>query len=76
MLALPVDRPDFAETTSLGAAMLAGLGCGMFDSLDDAVMMRGTIRTFEPQMEPEVRAVRLAGWRDAIGRVVATPFLS
>ena len=71
MLALPVDRPDFAETTALGAAMLAGLGCGMFPSLDDAAAMRGTVRTFEPQMEPEVRAVRLAGWREAIRRVLA-----
>jgi len=48
----------------------------MFASLDDAVMMRGTIRTFEPQMEPEARATRLAGWRDAITRVVATPAVS
>ncbi|WP_275429744.1 FGGY-family carbohydrate kinase, partial [Proteus mirabilis] len=30
ILAIPVDRPDFAETTALGAAMLAGIGCGMF----------------------------------------------
>lgn len=70
MLALPVDRPDFAETTALGAAMLAGVGCDMFGSLDDAVMMRGTIRTFEPQIEPGARAARLAGWHDAIGRVL------
>lgn len=76
ILALPVDRPDFAETTALGAAMLAGLGCGMFASLDDAAMMRGTIRTFEPQMEPEARATRLAGWRDALVRVLATPVVS
>ncbi|WP_010544903.1 glycerol kinase [Sphingomonas elodea] len=76
ILALPVDRPDFAETTALGAAMLAGVGCGMFASLDDAAMMRGTFRTFEPQMEAPVRATRMAGWRDALARVVAHAALS
>ena len=29
MLALPVERPRFAETTALGAAMLAGVGAGL-----------------------------------------------
>ncbi len=40
ILAIPVDRPDFAETTALGAAMLAGIGCGMFTDLG-AARMRG-----------------------------------
>ena len=30
MLALEVERPRFVETTALGAAMLAGLGAGLF----------------------------------------------
>lgn len=71
MLALPVDRPDFAETTALGAAMLAGVGCGMFASLEDAAAMRGGIRTFGPALDPGQRQQRLDGWRAAIGRVLA-----
>ena len=30
MLGLPVERPDFVETTALGAAMLAAVGAGLF----------------------------------------------
>ena len=35
-LGLPVERPANVETTALGAAMLAGLGCGLFASLSEA----------------------------------------
>ncbi|WP_448664334.1 FGGY family carbohydrate kinase [Sphingomonas sp. CJ20] len=71
MLALPVDRPAFAETTALGAAMLAGVGAGLFAGLEDAATMRGQIRTFEPQLDATARDARLAGWSRAIATVVA-----
>ena len=71
MLALPVERPAFVETTALGAAMLAGVGCGMFASLEQAAAMRGEVRRFQPAMEAPTREARLEGWRDAIGRVLA-----
>lgn len=70
MLAIPVDRPDFAETTALGAAMLAGVGCGMFASLEEAAVMRGAARAFEPAISEEARAARLAGWQRAVTGVV------
>jgi glycerol kinase len=70
MLDLPVERPGFVETTALGAAMLAGVGCGMFGSLEEASAMRGTVQRFEPVMGAEVRDARLAGWRDALERVL------
>jgi glycerol kinase len=71
MLALPVERPAFTETTALGAAMLAGVGCGMFASLDDAAAaMRGTVRTFDPAIDPAARERRLAGWKDAVASVI------
>jgi glycerol kinase len=72
MLGLPVERPVNVETTALGAAMLAGVGCGMFGSLDEAAAMRGPVRTFEPAMEPEVREARLAGWRTALTAALNT----
>src|SRR3546814_3145003 len=50
MLNLAVERPAFVETTALGAAMLAGVGCGMFSSLEEAVPMRGNVVLFEPRM--------------------------
>jgi len=70
VLGIPVDRPDFAETTALGAAMLAGLGCGLFASLEEAAAMRGEGRTFEPAMDPGARELRLAGWRAAVERLL------
>ncbi|MBX3564702.1 MAG: glycerol kinase [Sphingomonas sp.] len=70
MLDLPVDRPDFAETTALGAAMLAGVGCGLFANLEDAAKMRGPEATFEARIDAEARGRRLAGWKAAVERVV------
>jgi glycerol kinase len=70
MLDLPVERPDFVETTALGAAMLAGLGCGMFASLEEAAAMRGEVRGFEPAMPAEVRTLRLETWAAAVERVL------
>jgi glycerol kinase len=70
MLALEVERPDFVETTALGAAMLAGVGAGLFGSLGEAAAMRGAVRRFEPEMAQEVRAARLAGWKKAVAGVL------
>jgi glycerol kinase len=70
MLGLTVERPGFVETTALGAAMLAGVGCGMFDSLEAASAMRGAVERFEPAMADAVREARLAGWKKAVARVL------
>ncbi len=69
VLGVPVERPDFAETTALGAAMLAGVGCGLFGSLAEAAVMRGDVQRFEPSMDAVTRATRLGGWREAVARV-------
>lgn len=63
MLEIPVERPADTETTALGAAMLAGLGAGMFASLEEAAAMRRTSRTFTAAMDSTARERRLAGWR-------------
>ena len=66
VLGLTVERPRFAETTALGAAMLAGVGAGLFRDLDEASAMRGAVELFEPALEADERARRLAGWADAV----------
>ena len=67
ILALEVDRPDFVETTALGAAILAAVGCGLFATLDDAApAMRGAARCFSPQIDEAARAERLVRWRKAL----------
>lgn len=70
ILALTVERPAFAETTALGAAMLAGVGRGLFADLEDAITMRGRIECFEPRLNEEARRARLDGWNTAIASVV------
>ena len=72
VLDIAVERPRLAETTALGAAMLAGVGCGWFaDLAAAAAAMRGEVRCFAPTLAADRRAVRLAGWRDAVAGVVA-----
>lgn len=67
LLDLPVERPDFVETTALGAAMLAAKGAGLVASLEDAsAAMRGSLETFTPSMDDAVRQTRLAAWRNAL----------
>src|SRR3546814_1125186 len=61
MLDLPVERPADVETTALGAAMLAGIGAGLFASLDEAAAMRPATRRFTPALAPADRDRRLAG---------------
>jgi len=70
ILGITVERPAFAETTALGAAMLAGVGCGLFAGLEDASAMRGTVETFEPEIEAKSRERRLEGWQRAVENVV------
>jgi glycerol kinase len=70
VLGVPVERPDFVETTALGAATLAGLGAGLFADLAGAVRaMRGGTRAFVPSKDDAWRADRLARWRRALANV-------
>ncbi|MFN9934817.1 MAG: FGGY-family carbohydrate kinase, partial [Hyphomonadaceae bacterium] len=71
ILAIDVERPHFIETTALGAAMLAGVGCGLYGSLEDAAIMRGKVERFNPAMANPIRQTRLSGWADALKRVLA-----
>ena len=70
ILALEVTRPDFVETTALGAAMLAAVGAGIYPSLEDAAQaMIGETSSFTPQMDEPTRAARKAGWQAAISKL-------
>jgi glycerol kinase len=48
--------------------MLAGIGCGMFSSPEEAATMRGAVQCFQPQLGPPARQERLARWREALDR--------
>jgi glycerol kinase len=70
MLGIDVERPGFIETTALGAAMLAGVGAGLYPSLSDAAKMRDGVTRFQPKMDAATRNTRLDGWADALARVL------
>jgi glycerol kinase len=70
VLGIPVERPDLVETTALGAAGLAGLALGLWQSTDHFVERRHFTR-FEPQMEGSKRESNRAGWHRAVDAALA-----
>lgn len=70
VLAVPVRRPEVTETTALGAAYLAGLQVGVFDSVEDIAARWKIDRAFEPDMASENREKLLQGWGRAVSRVL------
>jgi glycerol kinase len=69
ILGLPVERPANTESTVLGAAFLAGLQSGMFDSIDDIGALWSKSAVFEPEMDTARRAELYDGWQAAVRRV-------
>ena len=71
LLGIPIDRPAMAETTALGAAFLAGLSAGVWESMDELKKLRKSEHIFYPQQSRETefsvwhRAVeRAKGWAE------------
>lgn len=69
ILGCRVMRPACIETTSLGAAYLAGLATGYWKNKEDVKANCRIEREFEPVMDQETRAELLAGWKKAVSRV-------
>ncbi|MCU6434329.1 glycerol kinase GlpK [Undibacterium sp. Jales W-56] len=69
LLGIPVIRPKVTETTALGAAYLAGLGVGVYDSVEECAAQWQTERTFLPVMGREQAADLMQQWELAVGRV-------
>jgi glycerol kinase len=67
----PIERPEVVETTALGAAYLAGLGSGLFASLDEVAASWRCERRFEPHIGTDERDAKYAGWKEAVGRVLS-----
>lgn len=65
-----VRRPVVAETTALGAAYLAGLATGYWNSLDDIARNWALDREFQPRMDAAQRDQRYARWTRAVGRAL------
>ncbi|WP_310496318.1 glycerol kinase GlpK [Sandarakinorhabdus sp.] len=70
-LGVPVERPRVIETTAMGAAMLAGVGAGLFaDLASAAAQMAAADRTFLPTSDSAARAARRAVWAQAVSRTL------
>jgi glycerol kinase len=70
LLGLPVEVAQEQETTALGAAVLAGLGLGIWRSTDDVAARRRPGAVYEPRLpREEVERLR-TGWRDAVARSI------
>ncbi|HWD64455.1 MAG TPA: glycerol kinase GlpK [Solirubrobacteraceae bacterium] len=67
MLGVPVVLPEVPETTSLGAALLAGVGIGRW-TIDDVASGWRERRRFEPRMSDDQREQLLGQWRRAVDR--------
>ena len=70
ILAAPVDRPAYLETTAVGAAYLAGMNIGLYPDAAAFGAAWTAERRFEPVMTDEERARKYRGWQDAIARAL------
>lgn len=72
VLQLPVVRPETVETTALGAAFLAGLGAGVYTSLQEIEVLWRAQRRFDPSGDSRITDRLYAGWQQAVERVRST----
>jgi glycerol kinase len=70
ILEIRVTRPQILETTALGAAYLAGLQAGVYDSMETLAQSWRLDRHFDPAMSDRERRLCLGGWDAAVGRVL------
>ena len=66
LLRVPVKRPRVSETTALGAAYLAGLAVGFWESLKQLSGQEQVDRMFVPNMPQEQSARLYKGWQRAV----------
>lgn len=65
---VPVIRPAITETTALGAAFLAGLSTGVWESCEEISALWRVDRVFEPSMTADRREYLMNQWARAVGR--------
>jgi len=68
---MDIERPSELESTARGAAMLAGVGAGIFPDASNAAQMVRVQSKFQPTMTAAKRESALARWQDAVERAKA-----
>lgn len=71
ILNVPVERPTISETTALGAAYLAGLAVGYWESEQEIAQQWAIDKSFEPKMEEATRESLYNGWKKAVKAAMA-----
>jgi glycerol kinase len=71
ILQVPVIRPTVTETTALGAAYLAGLGTGYWNSVEELQQQWAVDRRFDPDMDAAHAQDLLKGWQRAVKAAIA-----
>jgi glycerol kinase len=71
ILSAPVDRPVILETTALGAAYLAGLGCGLLPPPEEFSSSWKRDKRFTPDLDEAIRSRKYHGWQDAVRRTLS-----
>ncbi len=67
---IKVIRPRVLETTALGAALLAGLGCGLYSGTEEIAHLWEKDLEFTPRMDEATRRMNLKGWHKAVNRAL------
>lgn len=62
----PVKRPSCVETTAMGAAYLAGLAVGYWNSKEDVIKNWAIDKVFSPIMGEDQRERKIKGWNKAV----------
>lgn len=71
MLGVPVERPTILETTALGAAYLAGLAVGFWDSKEEIAKQWAVDHTFDVKMDKQEQEKLYNGWKKAVNATMA-----
>jgi glycerol kinase len=66
---VPVRRASYQEMTALGAALFAGVGAGLYASVEEAAEVSPAAETLTPRMKEHEREAAYARWLDAVPRV-------
>lgn len=66
LLQVSVERPIINETTAMGAAYLAGLAIGFWESKEEIARKWTVEQTFQPSMNDEERIQLYKGWKKAV----------
>jgi len=72
LLGIPVIRSQVSDLSAMGAAYLAGLATGIWQSFEQIESLPRPHQRFEPKMTETQRNVLLKGWRNAVYRALST----